>query len=104
MNSSEGRPSNERLWRYVERMAAAIFALGGITLMGLNYYFVKTSPRAPDLATGHVYATNIHGIVYLTSLECRLRPIPWMILWSPLFLGILARLVLGENPRSHERS
>jgi hypothetical protein len=72
------------------------------SLLGLNYYIVTTSPRTPDVATGHIYATNIHGVVYLMLLECRLRSIPWMIFFATVVFVVVAKLLLGEEPRPQE--
>lgn len=103
MNSgSERQLPNERLWHYVRAINAVMVGLFVSSSLGLNYYIVRTSPRTPDVATGHIYATNIHGIVYLTLLECRLRSIPWMIFFATVVFVVVAKLLLGEEPRPRE--
>ena len=99
MNSSENRPSNERLWSYLRAINLVMTGLFVSSLLGLNYYIVTTSPRTPDVATGHIYPTDIHGVVYVTLLECRLRSIPWIIGFAPLVFVVIAKFLLGEEPR-----
>jgi hypothetical protein len=51
-----------------------------VLLIGINYYIVRTCPSIADEANGHIYPTNIHGVVYLTLVERSLLYLPWMIL------------------------
>jgi len=68
-----------------------------MSLLVWTQHFAKISPHTPDEATGHVYAENMHGVVYLTLHERRLLRLPWVVggAWLAFSL-IFSNLLEGQ--------
>ena len=69
--------------------------VGSILVVGT--YIARTCPRVADESSGHIYRTNMHGVVYLTLADRWLYNMPWGILASAIIFGLIAQRILSSK-------
>jgi hypothetical protein len=91
---------NQRRFRAYAKAIYLYLVLSSIgLLLGGESYIAKTCPRVADESSGHIYRTNMHGVVYLTLIDRWLLYSPFGVMAAAFIFASISEGVLSSKDK-----